>query len=181
MTPGTPHFNSGNAILTALKTAVEAVQLPGDLSGGGNALQSVKIFDSENLADAFQYLLITEQRVCVIVPLNASWSEETKNTKLIVRRIFPVALLISDRVFGNRQTALLGDDSTPGALALKDLVLPAITGQLIPNPAGVICAPQQESVLTVSDTEKKLPNRITVLIEAVCRGGWIEAQTSPVI
>ncbi len=175
MTPATPHFSTTAAILAALQEAVGAVQLPDAFAPPGPAFGSVQMFDSENLVEAFQYLLITEQRVCVIVPLDANWEAESKQQRLVTRRTLPVALLISDRVIGNRQTALIGDAKTPGAMGLKDLVVPAVTGQLIANPNGVISLPVHESVMAIKDTAKKLPNRITIVLELNCRGGWLEA------
>jgi len=103
-----------------------------------------------------------------------------QHPKLIVRRRLPVVLLISDRVMGDRKAALWGNNLTPGAMGLAELVLPAVTGQLIANPAGVVSEPQNTSVMTLKDTDKKeLPNRIVVAMELQCRGGRLEATLDP--
>jgi hypothetical protein len=174
------HRRPTSAIVTALSTQITALQVTAPFTPGA-AFDRVELFDSEDLIAAFQYLLITQQRVCVIVPLTERHEALAQNMKLIVKRSLPVALLISDRVIGNRKTALWGDQKTPGAMGLMELVLPAVTGQLLANPSGVVSAPVSTSVMSVKDTNQKLPNRITVVLELNCRGGRLEAATSPVV
>lgn len=169
-----------SAIVNALKTVIQAIQLPNTFNPAGAAFGRVELFDTENLVEAFQNLLVSEQRVCIIVPLDEKFKTESHNIKLIVARTIPIAILISDRVIGNRSTALWGDDKTPGAFGLTELVLPAVTGQLIANPNGVRCEPSSTAVMTVRDTEKKLPARVTVCLEVECVGGRLEAAVSPV-
>jgi hypothetical protein len=182
MNPAASFYKSVSAIVAALQTAVQAVQLPEEPYGAGNAFGRVEIFDSEDLAAAFQFLTIVDQRVCVIVPLEEKFTRESKNTKLIVHRVLPVALLISDRVLGNRKQALLGDNqTTPGAMGLLALTLPAVTGMLLPNPSGVVSEPIADYVMVLkNNADKKLPNRICVCLEMNCRGGRLEAAVMPV-
>jgi hypothetical protein len=176
MIAATSHRRATSEIVNALQTAVKAVKIPATQAApAAAAFGNVELFDSENLVEVFQYLLITAQRVCVIVPLDEKFDCITEQRLLRVKRALPVALLISDRVLGNRKAALYGDDSTPGAFGLAELVLPAVTGLLLPNPNGVISEPQNTSIMSLNDTAKKLPNRITVVLELQCRGGWIEA------
>jgi hypothetical protein len=177
MNAPTLHLQPIGTIAAALQTAVKAAQMIAPFNGP--AFGNVALFDSENLVAAFQYLLIVEQRVCVIVPLEERWENISKQGRLITKRVLPVMLLVSDRDIASRQVALYGDNTTPGAFALRDLVLAAVTGQLISNPSGVICEPASCCVMSVKDTEQKLPNRITVGLEVNCRGGWIESQLDP--
>lgn len=182
------HFQTTSAVLNALLNQVK--NLPG-LYANGNwtvdtqealnslAFGSVKIFDADDLVEAVKWLYVTQQRVCVIVPGAFKWEEETGNTKLIVRRTGSVSLLISDRVLGDRTAALLGNAQTPGAMGLKDLALPAVTGQLLPNPSGVVSMPTREYVMSVK--KKDLPNRICICVELECKGGRMDAIVSPVI
>lgn len=182
MNAATSYRQPTSAIVKALQTIIMALQLPADPFGGGVAFGRVELFDSENLVEAFQYLMITDQRVCVIVALDERHEVECQAMKMIVRRHLPVALLISDRVIGNRKQALWGDGvKTPGAFGLAELVLPAVTGQLLANPSGVVSEPTSTSVMTLKDAEKKLPNRVTVALELNCRGGRLEAAINPVI
>jgi len=165
------------AIVTALMTAVEGVQYD-----GAAAFQRVEFFDCEKLADAFQYLLITEQRVCVVVPLEERFSTISKQPLLQIKRRLPVLLMISDRVIGssNRKVALLGNDTTPGAQGLVDLTLPAVTGAIIANPSGVLCIPIDSTIMTIAAKDQaKLPGRLCICLELECTGGLITTNTGP--
>jgi hypothetical protein len=180
MTPATTFYATTGTIITQLQAAVEGVQLPEGFDPAGPAFGNVELFDAENLADAFAYLTIVEQRVCVIVPLSETIETISQGMKLIVRRVRPVALIISDRVIGSRKEALWGNATTPGAMGLMELTLPAVCGQLIDNPNGVVSEPSHVSVMSVKDTAKKLPNRIAVILEVKCRGGRLEAPITAV-
>jgi hypothetical protein len=149
------------------------------------AFEKVELFDSEDLTEAFKFLTLVEQRVCLIVPLdeefNASPGEGNGQAalKYLWRRMLPVIVICSDRVLGDRKASLFGIEppdanATPGAFGLADLVLPAVSGLLLGNPNGVVCEPKMTSVLTVKDMEKKLPGRVAVGIEFECRGGRLE-------
>jgi hypothetical protein len=174
MTPATAHFASITAIANAIKTQLTAIQLP---DKSGPLFQRVELFDSENLLEAFQLLLISEQRLALIVPLDAHWETESSQRKLLTRRSLPVDILVSDRVLGNRTAALYGDDNNLGAFALAALAVPSVSGQLLPNPSGVVSYPVNESVLIVKNKADKqnLPGRAAIAIELECKGGWLEA------
>jgi len=144
-------------------------------SGGEAVFGRVELFDSENVVEAFRYLLVTEQKVAVVVPLDEEFETVISGLKLIVKRWLPVAILVSDRVLGKRKEALWGNDETPGAMGLMELALPAVTGLLLPNPAGVAVEPRSVSIMTIKDTEKEMPMRVTVCLEVECRGGWLQA------
>lgn len=136
--------------------------------------ERVELFDSENLVEAFRYLLVTEQRVAVVVPLDEEFESVINGLKLVMKRRLPVAVLVSDRVLGDRKAAIWGNDDTPGAMGLAEKVLPAVTGLLLPNPMGVVAEPRRVSILSIQ--EKELPMRVTVAVEFECRGGWMEAE-----
>ena len=173
MNAATGHFSSTAAIVLAIKTQLTAVKLADNTTA---AFQRVEMFDDENLGEAFQTLLMSEQRIAVIVPLTARWETESGQRKLVTRRVQPVAILISDRVLGNRTLALYGGASNPGAFVMCARTVPAVSGQLIPNPAGVISKPVNESVMTLKKEDKQnLPGRAVVVLEVDCQGGWLEA------
>lgn len=246
------HRRSTGEVVNAIVALVTALKLADTVTP---AFERVELFDSEDLVAAFEFLLITEQRVCVVVPLTEEFPTVFEGLKMTVKRKLPVAILCSDRVLGSRKEALWGapagdvaapggdhygvDDlvhyagltpgaryqwtpgdneglissgtvslneagvfvpdlasaevqgsanmpftgslrdlgiSTPGAMALAELALPAVTGLLLQNPGGVICVPERITILTVKDTEKNLPSRITAALEVECRGGWMEAR-----
>ena len=89
---------------------------------------------------------------------------------------------VTDRVIGKRVDALLGTANNPGLLVLRDLILPAITGLLVPQPAGIVCTPTRGSLLQVADTSTKMPGRLAYLLEIELQGGWMKADVgrSPV-
>jgi hypothetical protein len=152
------------------------------------AFGRVELFDSEDLTAAFQFLLITEQRVCVIVPLDAKFEQVFQVRKLTSKRNAPIALLCSDRVLGDRKAALWGRSEPDGvtehgAMFLAELTLPACAGLLLPNPKGVVCEPQDYSVLTIRDTDQDQQSRVCVAVDLECKGGYLEADLgrSPVL
>lgn len=185
--PAIVHRRGTAEIVNTVKDLVSGVALPDGQwgSAGPNlakAFQRVELFDSEQLTEAFRYLLVTEQRVCIVVPLDERFEPALQKHKLMMTRVLPVALLISDRVLGNRVAALWGDNDTPGASGLAELTLPAITGLLLPNPAGVVAEPFSSAVMSVKDTERSLPSRVCIGLEFHCRGGYLQSElgTSPI-
>ena len=177
MTPAVDTRQTTSAIVTALTTAVQSVQY-----NAAAAFERVEFFDAEKLVDAFQYLLITEQRVCVIVPLEERFESVVKQPTLIIKRKLPVLLMISDRVIGsaNRKVALLGNANTPGAQGLVDMTIPNVSGLLLSNPGGVLCVPVDSTVMTISQKDQsKLPGRVCIALELECTGGTIQTNVGP--
>lgn len=185
MTPAISTRQTNAAIINALVAAVQGVVWQAG-PPAVPAFERVEFFDVEKLAEAFQFLLITEQRVCVIVPLEERFSSAINSPgKLVVTRELPVVLMISDRVFGDkkRQVALLGDNTTPGAQGLMELTLPSVTGMLL-QPAngasGIKCIPRSAVVMTVAGKEQaKLPGRLCMAVELECTGGTLTAGVGP--
>jgi hypothetical protein len=177
-------------IVKAIQTKIQALPLPDPQPVApppGNdppppppqpaLFDRVALFDSEDLVEAFRFLLISEQRVCVIVPLDEHLEAPIDGLKLVVKRVLPVAILVSDRVLGDRSASLWGDGQGEfGASALMELVLPAVTGLLIANPNGVVALPRMISVMNVKESGKNLATRMTMLLELDCRGGWLETR-----
>lgn len=175
MNTATPHFVSVSAIAAALQAQLQLVKL---VDGVTAAFEQVELFDSENLTEAFQLLLLNAKRLAVIVPLDSKWEDynKSRSNRLMVFRTIPMIVIVSDRVLGARQDALYGTATTPGAYGLEALALPFITGQIIDNPNGVVSRPVNSSVLIVkNNTDKKnLPGRAALAIELECQGGWME-------
>ena len=169
MTAATSHRRATSEILAALETGLRGVTWHGQ-----PALDRVEQFTEADLVEAFRRLLISEQRVCLIVAMDEEFNSETKGNKLIVRRVLPVTLLLSDRVLGNPVTALKGDENNPGAQGLLEAVLPAVIGQLLDNPGGVAAEPRVASHFQVAETAKEMPGRVCIALELQCRGGWLE-------
>lgn len=173
-------------IVKAIVALVKGIVRPGQDDLAVKAFDSVVLFDSEDLVSAFKFLVVTEQRVAVVVPLQEDFTEVlpgqgNAGLKYQWTRAFPVLVICSDRVLGNREEALWGSDdgSEMGAVNLAELVLPAVAGQLLPNAvalSGVVASPRSSSVLVVKDTEQDLPGRVAVGLEFECRGGTLESR-----
>jgi hypothetical protein len=150
------HMRGIGEIVGELQGRLVGIEFPDE--PGVKAFDRVELFDSEDLSAAFQFLLITEQRVCVIVPLEAKFetvfggASGMASRKLTSKREVPVVVLCSDRVLGDRKAALYGSDTERGAYALAELALPVCVGLLLPNPNGVVGEAVNYSVLTVKDT-----------------------------
>ena len=180
--PATNNRRSTTEVLTALKTALEVARWTPEGGSPTVAFQKVKLFDLAQLDDAFSELLMSEQRVCLLVPDAERFESALQgSTRLLIKRTLPVALLISDRVVADRQAALhgmVGTGSMPavaGAFPLQEIALAAVTGQLLPTPRGVVCKPVTATVLDVQDTKKKMPGRACVELDVECTGGTLDA------
>ncbi len=150
------------------------------------AFQNVQKFDIESLTDAFRYLIMSEQRVCVILFLDQQFTQKLSQGNLFITRMQPVALIISDRRLGDRVKALWGDpddNTVPGAFALEEVVRPAVTGQLITGSQGlsnVVSAPAHVTSLFLKDDDRQeLPGRAAVMLELHITGGVLQATLGP--
>jgi hypothetical protein len=184
MTPAISNRQPTTAITAALQAILSALQVTIGTNAPVAAFSRVELFDSESLLEAFQLLAISEQRICLVVTLDEHFQTTNRAQTLITTRELPVALLVSDRILGDRTTALYGDDTTPGAWGLLELVLPAVMGMLIapaPPLSGVTSEPVNASVLIVKNQKEKqnLPGRAAVALELHCRGGNLQAALGP--
>jgi len=173
----TSYMRGTGEIVEEIVTRMRALMLPAvDGQDPAPAFGRVELFDSENLVEAFRFLLLTEQRVCLVIPLMEGFEPEFQQLKLVVKRTRPVAVLVSDQVMGDRQSALWGNLDTPGAYGLLEAALPELTGLLLGAPNKVSAVPRHATAMTVKDTENDLPGRLAVVLEVECRGGRMEAR-----
>jgi hypothetical protein len=174
-------------ILAAVKAALVAAQWTPPDSDPTAAFQDVKLFDVADLVAAFEELMASKQRVAFIIADSEQFQTATDGLKVIMTRRQPVAILISDRVIGNRVTALYGDlTANPpvlGAEGLKEIALAAITGELIAAADGmeaVHCTPIESEAGRSEDVKKKTPGRSYVELDMICTGGTLEADLTSV-
>lgn len=172
------------AILNAVKARIAALTLA--IDGAPAAFERVELFDVESLTDAFRLLIISEQRVAVIISLDEQFEQVDDGNKIVVTRMLPVAIVCSDRRLGDRVKALFGDpeDTTvPGAFALAELALPEVTGQIVDGDgtiANVVATPGAKNSIFLKDEDQQdLPGRAAVMLEIHCRGGSLEARIGP--
>lgn len=165
------------AISTAIVDALRASQW-----NDGTAFEVVERFDSTEIERAFSQILVAHRsRVAFVVLYGESW--ESPNPGLLRQslRSTRVALLISDRVLGDRSAAIFGGPSNPGCLALKDVAIAAVCGPLISNPAGCDVQPVSVDLMFVERVEEsstKLPGRAACLVELVVSGGSLHFNRS---
>lgn len=145
-----------------------------------SVFERVVVFDSEDLVAAFRFLLVSEQRVAVVVPLDEEFKPALQGVKLVITRRLPVAVLVVDQVIGDRTAAFLGSTdpaiATPGALALAEYVLPALTGMLLGPENKVVSKPLHAGPLVIQDPKNETGgSRLAVHVDLECTGGRIEA------
>ena len=180
----TSNRKSTSAILAAIKAALEAAMWTPDGGEPQPAFPQVKLFDIANLPAAFTQLLASEQRVCFVIADSEQFLDtQSGSMKFILTRKLPVAVLLSDRVTGDRITALYGGMSGAakilGAEGMKELALTAVTGQLLANPAGVVCKPTSSAVIHLEDKKNNMPGRACVELDLECTGGVLTADLGP--
>ncbi len=173
-------------VLDALKAKIEALQWVPAAGAAEAAFQKVALFDMSDLETALQELLIFDGRVCVIVLVSEQFENGAGGgLKLIMRQLRHVSLLIADRDYGNRQNALTGSETSPGVLALKDLVLSGQVLGLLTSGApavslGITVTPTQGAfVRLVDQTRENLAGRLCWEQDLELRGGYLEALLGP--
>ena len=182
MTPATYNRTPTAAIVQQLLASIQALKLA---DGVTPAFGQARLFDLESLVEAFKWLSLADQRVCVIIPGEERFEEKAGHgTKLVITRLLPVTLLISDRVIGDRFTALYGSATAQppviGAYGLYELVLPVVTGAIVTSPVKAVAVPKAGSPFVVKDKQQtNLPGRSAIALEVQVRGGVLEANIGP--
>lgn len=142
-------------------------------------------FNSTDIGSAFQSLLASKQRVALVVPMARDWgmSEASGGRRFYAMRDTQISVVVSDRVHGQSARAWAGDDNTPGAWGLADLVTPSISGQLFastgPGAHSVDLFPTFENDMEVADERNPRAGRAAVVLEFVAKGGFIEMPKTP--
>lgn len=174
----TAQRRSTTEILDALGAVLLALTWTSSSGAAEAAFQQVRRFDLAALPQALSELLVAEERCCFIIPGDERFAVKVDGPqRLVVTRTLPIALLISDRVIGNRQAALYGGENNPGAYGLLEIALPAVTGQLLDNPAGIVVKPIIASVFDLEgESAAQSPGRACVELDIECTGGTLAAQ-----
>jgi hypothetical protein len=148
--------------------------------GGGAAVAafgSVSVFDMTDLVQALRELLAFKDRVALVIHAGETWEHVIDGQELRSHLTREVQLLLSDRAWAKRQDALLGTATTPGALALKDLVVPALHGILIAGTdtaSAIYGQPQAGELIELQDRARKdLAGRIVYRQPVELIGGML--------
>lgn len=128
------------------------------------AFERVELYRKKNLATAMNDLRIfKESRVALVIPTGDDFSEKILNEHLAsFQRQIMFTVLVADRDYGRRQSAMEGDDNTVGVLTLKDAILDP-ENDILWNDLGVDgcrITPEGADPFTLSDDqEEDLPGR----------------------
>jgi hypothetical protein len=150
-------FIKTNDILTALKAAMLALQLPASYAAVADypkAFTTVAVYRNENLLKALEDLFTYDDRVCLLVPGGDNYDNVTQGTNVYSARASDIVLLIADRDYSKEQAELIGGTDAPGVIALKDLVVVALTGSNL-NISGVTLLPTSGDPLRLTDKERE--------------------------
>lgn len=134
-------FVSTIYLLEALRRQLSALTLPAPRAAEA-AFQIVRPCAHENLAGALRELVVYEDRVCLIVPTATRHANARAGRVLTSRRTAEFLLLIADRAYADADgsEAAFGGPDAPGAAALAELVIAALTGRSLGLP-GVALEP----------------------------------------
>ena len=157
-------FLSTKTALLVLKKKLESLTL-----GNDKAFESVEMFDMSNLLAALQELFKFGDRICLIVHDQEQFTNARAGRELRCRQSRDVVLMIGDRHIANRQKALFGDETTPGAFSLKDTVLNSVVGLL---EAGIYCEPLRgEQMVLEKKVREELQGRVVFSLTLRLHGG----------
>jgi hypothetical protein len=170
-------LRTSRGILTAVQSILEGLEV-----GGAPAFAAVRLFDIQDLSDAMRQLVVSEDRMAILIYAGDSFAPQLDVGSLLLQRTMEVTLIITDRRLDDRVVALVGDDETPGVLGLLDAVLPAITGVVVDETSAgaedqVRCVPTRaDSMLVALEDKSKYPGRQAISIDLQLQGQWIRME-----
>ena len=159
------------SILSALKTAIAAINLPSSyaaIAGYPKAFPAVEIYAQENLMKAFDDLLIVEDRACFIIPGGDTHDSARDGAVVKTARASEVHLLLTDRDYNRAQAELVGGAEAPGVIALKDILIDALIWKNL-SIHGVLLLPTTGDPMALSDKDKE---------NAPGRAAWVQTFTT---
>ena len=161
-------------ILTEIETRLGSLQVELRNGKSAQAFGCVKRFDATDLAEAFSQLIVSQQRVALIVYTGERFENAgTDAGQVCVRRIVELTILTSDRVLGKRMAAVFGSDTTPGALRLQSACRDALAGEFLPAVSdtheAIDCVPILAETISIQDIEEKQPGRVAARLDIECR------------
>lgn len=139
--------------LNEILAVVAAITLPASYDATEPAaFDKVKIFDLDDLKTAFEELFAYSNRVAFIALDEIQHGNRVSPGHLTTERSLGVTTIISDRRFSDRQKAMMGDATTPGALYLQKLLVDALAGMLT---SGCVVVPQTGRLISLVDEKRK--------------------------
>lgn len=163
--------------LNELLTAVTALRLPAAVDPATPlAFEKVKIFDLGDLLVAMEELFIYGNRIALIGLSVIEHDTTIAGRDLRLSRALSVSIIISDRRFSDRQKAMMGDATTPGALLLQTLLVDALAGEL---PCGAVVEPGAGRLVLVENEKRKdLTGRLSLAQDFTVSTDWQHTRLS---
>jgi hypothetical protein len=176
ITTATSKLQDSRDILAALVDRLRNVTLSADEDAV--AFERVEIFDLADWEDALRRLASNQQRTAIVIWAGEDWEHNRETVTLSSRRSQSFELMLSERRLDAPVAALTGDDRSPGVVGLKDRVVAAFTGVLLPGDDEVetiytTVQNVQRGVLSADD-KKKDPGRQVLILSLQAEGEWIQ-------
>lgn len=154
-------------LLAGVKAALEALTI--DKAGhpllGQPLFEKVEYFDTPETGTAMRQLLLTEGRVCFLVPSGDDYENVITGGVLISSCGQEFDLIFADRAWVEGNDAVFGGGDNVGVIPMKDQVRRGLVGQNL-GIDGVALVPLSGSFLTIKDAEaaKDTPGRESYLM-----------------
>jgi len=163
-----------NTLLAALKTELESIPHP--TISGERLFERVDYHENKKLREALTDLVISKQRVCIIVPGGDSYSNERQGRVIFSRRVSTLDLLIADRAWtkGGHE-AVFGGSKNLGVLKMKDVVVAHLAAHPQLGLAYVALTPEEGNQIEIADDQvKDVPGRECYVVSYSTPTGEIE-------
>lgn len=135
------------------------------------AFEAVEAFDLTDLVEALQRLVAARDRVCLVIYDGTSLESRVAGQALYTGSVRRFTLVVADRNFGDRMTAFIGSDSSPGAYLLADRVVEEFRGQ-ITGIDGCWWEPTDIEPMSIEgQVRDELVGRGAMLVQLRCHGG----------
>ncbi|MES2692786.1 MAG: hypothetical protein V4773_04880 [Verrucomicrobiota bacterium] len=143
------------SILSALKTELESIALPGG-APGEKLFERVDFHENKKLREALADLIIVKQRVCIVVPGGDSYENfrEGRTTRSVLTQTFD--LLIADRAWAKGgHEAVFGGARNLGVIRMKDTVRDHFVTRPQLGLPHVVLIPQEGAHIEIADSDAK--------------------------
>lgn len=163
-------------ILATLKAALADIPLSTE-DAAPRLFECVEYSANRDLVKQLSELMVTKDRVCLIVPMSVRRvvADETGAISVLGHKHLAVELLYSDRaLFKSGVTAVFGGDANLGLLGFDDLLEDALTGKEVSPFGGLVLGDSEPLLLSASDQGKD-PNRHAWLVTVLVPTGLIVA------
>ncbi|QYM80287.1 hypothetical protein K0B96_06640 [Horticoccus luteus] len=148
-------FLATTDLLNAVKTALASIGLPGG-QPEEKLFERVEFHENKRLKEALTQLVVTEQRVAIIVPGGHAFTNVKEGRTIRSMRRSTFDILIADRDWAdNGQQAVFGGPDAIGVLTMGDLVVDHFAQNPQLGLAYVALQVEDGASITLADDEVK--------------------------